>query len=169
MKLKRKLKLTDNFKNNKMIHILIDIHLHPKILIMNYKIQEHEYEIIITEIEKIFETSKISPGEMVGALAAQSIGEPATQMTLNTFHYAGVSAKSNVTRGIPRLRELLHVTQNLKSPSTKIYLKEEFNNVNQNKAEFVKNALEYTILKDIVEKSEIYYDPKNTLFDTEIS
>ena len=50
---------------------------------------------------------------MVGALAAQSIGEPATQMTLNTFHYAGVSAKSNVTRGIPRLRELLHVTQNL--------------------------------------------------------
>ena len=49
--------------------------------------------------------SKISPGEMVGAIAAQSIGEPATQMTLNTFHYAGVSAKSNVTRGIPRLRD----------------------------------------------------------------
>ena len=48
---------------------------------------------------------------MVGALAAQSIGEPATQMTLNTFHFAGVSAKSNVTRGIPRLRELLHLTK----------------------------------------------------------
>ena len=43
-------------------------------------------------------------GEMVGPIAAQSIGEPATQMTLNTFHFAGVSAKSNVTRGIPRLK-----------------------------------------------------------------
>jgi len=167
--LKAKLKLTDNFENNKMIHILIDIHLHPKNLILNHKIQGYEYESIITEVEKIFETSKISPGEMVGAIAAQSIGEPATQMTLNTFHYAGVSSKSNVTRGIPRLKELLHVTQSPKSPSTKIYLKEEYNNVNQNKAEFVKNDLEYTILKDIVEKSEIYYDPKNTLFDTDIT
>ena len=46
---------------------------------------------------------------MVGAVAAQSIGEPATQMTLNTFHFAGVSAKSNVTRGIPRLKEFMMI------------------------------------------------------------
>ena len=103
-------------------------------------------------MRKSLKHQKIVPGEMVGALAAQSIGEPATQMTLNTFHYAGVSAKSNVTRGIPRLRELLHVTQNLKSPSTKIYLKDEYSNINQSKAEFVKNKLEFTILKDIVKK-----------------
>ena len=63
---------------------------------------------------------------MVGAVAAQSIGEPATQMTLNTFHFAGVSAKSNVTRGIPRLKELLHVSKNIKSPSTIISLLSEF-------------------------------------------
>ena len=167
--LKSKLKITEIFNNNKMIHILIDIHLHPKVLITKNKIQKIEYEKIIAEIEKIFETSKISPGEMVGALAAQSIGEPATQMTLNTFHFAGVSSKSNVTRGIPRLRELLHVTHNPKSPSTKIYLKEEYNNIPKNKAEFIKNKLEYTILKDIVKKSEIYFDPENKLFDTEIN
>ena len=89
-------------------------------------------------------------------------------MTLNTFHYAGVSAKSNVTRGIPRLRELLHVTQNLKSPSTKIYLKDEYSNINQSKAEFVKNKLEFTILKDIVKKSEIYHDPLNNMMETDI-
>ena len=105
---------------------------------------------------------------MVGPLAAQSIGEPATQMTFNTFHYAGVSAKSNVTRGIPRLRELLGVTQNQKSPSTKIYLNDSFNNINSSKAEFVKNKLEYTILKDIIVKSEIYYDPNNNAFETNI-
>ena len=49
-------------------------------------------------IEQQFYKSRIIPGEMVGPIAAQSIGEPATQMTLNTFHYAGVSAKSNVQR-----------------------------------------------------------------------
>ena len=83
------------------------------------------------------------------------------------FPLCGV-AKSNVTRGIPRLRELLHVTQNLKSPSTKIYLRRKFNSCKSNKAEFVKNALEYTILKDIVEKMNLL-DPKNTLFDTDIT
>lgn len=167
--LKSRLLITGIFENNKMIHILIDIHLHPKNLIENYHIQKQEYEMIVAEIEKVFETSKISPGEMVGPIAAQSIGEPATQMTLNTFHYAGVSAKSNVTRGIPRLRELLGVTRNQKSPSTKIYLNDNYNNINSSKAEFVKNKLEYTILKDIVDKSEIYFDPKNNLFDTEIN
>ena len=82
--------------------------------------------------------SIISPGEMVGAIAAQSIGEPATQMTLNTFHLAGVSAKSNTTRGIPRLKELLHITKNMKSPSTKIFIKSEYNQ-DQDKCNFIKN------------------------------
>ena len=48
-----------------------------------------------------FKCAQCAPGEMVGAMAAQSIGEPATQMTLNTFHFAGVSSK-NVTLGVPR-------------------------------------------------------------------
>ena len=58
---------------------------------------------------------------MVGALAAQSLGEPATQMTLNTFHYAGVSAK-NVTLGVPRLRELINVSKTPKTPSMTVFL-----------------------------------------------
>ena len=44
---------------------------------------------------------------MVGMIAAQSIGEPTTQMTLNTFHFAGVASKSNVTRGVPSIEEIL--------------------------------------------------------------
>jgi hypothetical protein len=58
---------------------------------------------------------------MVGALAAQSLGEPATQMTLNTFHYAGVSAK-NVTLGMPRLVEILNMTHNPRTPTMTVYL-----------------------------------------------
>ena len=64
---------------------------------------------------------QVQPGENVGALAAQSLGEPATQMTLNTFHYAGVSAK-NVTLGVPRLKEIINVSKRPKTPSLTIFL-----------------------------------------------
>ena len=60
---------------------------------------------------------------MVGMVSAQSIGEPTTQMTLNTFHFAGVASKSNVTRGVPRIEEILSLSENPKQPSTTIYLK----------------------------------------------
>ena len=166
-KLKEGLIVNDIFHNNRLIHILIDIHLHPKNLINQFKIQKDEYYQIIQQVAYLFEKSRISPGEMVGAVAAQSIGEPATQMTLNTFHYAGVSAKSNVTRGIPRLRELLGVTKNLKSPSTIIYLKDHIRE-NQNKSQYAKNKIEYTVIKDIVTKTQIYYDPKNVGYETDI-
>lgn len=56
------------------------------------------------------------PGEAVGAIAAQSIGEPTTQMTLNTFHFAGVSDR-NVTLGVPRLQEILDASTRIKTPS----------------------------------------------------
>ena len=56
---------------------------------------------------------------MVGSIGAQSMGEPATQMTLNTFHNAGNSAK-NVTLGVPRLKEIINVAKNIKTPSMKI-------------------------------------------------
>lgn len=62
-----------------------------------------------------------SPGEMVGALAAQSLGEPATQMTLNTFHFAGVSSK-NVTLGVPRLKEIINISKRPKAPSLTVFL-----------------------------------------------
>jgi DNA-directed RNA polymerase II subunit RPB1 len=164
--LKKSLFVNQNFKNNKIIQLLIDIHLHPKVLINTFKIQEEEYKSLVNNIKYLFEKSRISAGEMVGAVAAQSIGEPATQMTLNTFHYAGVSAKSN-TRGIPRLRELLGVTKNLKSPSSTIHLKSNFRN-NQGKSQYAKNKIEYTVIRDIVIKTQIFYDPKNTVYETEI-
>ena len=58
-------------------------------------------------------------------IAAQSIGEPTTQMTLNTFHFAGVASKSNVTRGVPRIEEILSLSENPKNPSVTVHLKKE--------------------------------------------
>ncbi len=99
------------------------------------------------------------PGEQVGIIAAQSIGEPSTQMTLNTFHLAGVAAKSNMTRGVPRLKELLKVTQNPKATSLTVFLKPEFR-TKKEKAREVAQDLELTLLRDITVKAAIYFDPK---------
>lgn len=66
----------------------------------------------------------VHPGEMIGSIGAQSIGEPATQMTLNTFHMAG--AGSALTGGVPRLKELINVATNLKTPSLRIFLEEQY-------------------------------------------
>ena len=156
----------DGKADNKIMKILIDVHLNPKVLITEYQITRNEYKIICETIKSKYHSSKISPGEMVGVIAAQSIGEPATQMTLNTFHFAGVSAKSNVTRGIPRLTELLHVSKNIKSPSTIIALHSDYSN---DKISFVKNNLEFINMKDILISSSIYYDPNNSDYETVIS
>ena len=165
--LKEKLIINEVFNNNKIIQILIDIHLNPKLLISEFNILKEEYDEICEDIVYLFEKSKISPGEMVGVIAAQSIGEPATQMTLNTFHFSGVAAKSNVTRGIPRLTELLHLSKNIKSPSTNIFLKDEYNS-DRNKTQFVKNKLEHVVLKELVTNNQIYFDPNNDKFETNI-
>ena len=103
---------------------------------------------------------------MVGMLAAQSIGEPTTQMTLNTFHFAGVASKSNVTRGVPRIEELLTLSENPKKPSICIRLKED-EEQNQAIAQELKYKLEYTCLKDITTSVSICFDPNvnSTLID----
>ena len=105
---------------------------------------------------------------MVGMIAAQSIGEPTTQMTLNTFHFAGVASKSNVTRGVPRVEEILSLTENTKNPSVTIYLKEE-DKFNREKAQNIMTVIEHTKLRDIVTSCEICYDPDEmtTLIDAD--
>jgi len=69
--------------------------------------------------------SKVDPGESVGLIAAESVGEPGTQMTLNTFHFAGV-AEMNVTMGLPRIVEILDARKTIKTPMMEIYLKSPY-------------------------------------------
>ena len=97
------------------------------------------------------------PGEMIGTVAAQSIGEPTTQMTLNTFHFAGVSAK-NVTLGVPRLTEIINIAKNIKTPSLTVFLMGDAAK-DREAAKNVQCALEHTTLRKVTEATEIYYDP----------
>ena len=104
--------------------------------------------------------SWVEPGQPVGVIAAQSIGEPATQMTLNTFHLAGVAAKSNMTRGVPRLKELMKATKNPKAIELTIPLRRDLR-TRKEEARRVAQELEYTLLQDIVTVARIYYDPRD--------
>lgn len=143
-----------------LFNILLRSTLASKRVLKEYGLTRDAFQWVIGEIETRFHQSLVSPGEMVGCVAAQSIGEPTTQMTLNTFHYAGVSAK-NVTLGVPRLIEIINVAKNIKTPSLSVYLKPEVNK----KKELAKNvqcALEYTSLQSVTRATELWYDPDPT-------
>lgn len=78
-------------------------------------------------------------------------------MTLNTFHFAGVSSK-NVTLGVPRLKEVINVAKNIKTPMLQIYLLEKFRK-DQKSVMRVQGMIEHTTIDHILQDSQIYYDP----------
>jgi len=87
-----------------------------------------QFEHFMNQITETIQYATVNPGEMVGTIAAQSLGQPITQMTLNTFHAAGISTK-NMTLGVPRLKELINLTKNIKSPSMCLRLKQPLKNI----------------------------------------
>jgi len=140
---------------------LLRFYLSPTKLIVQDRFTESAFDTLCEALVTKNWQAWAQPGEHVGIIAAQSIGEPSTQMTLNTFHLAGVASKSNVTRGVPRLKELLKVTQNPKAVSLTIPLKPEFRN-SKEKAREVAQDLELTLLRDMTIKTAIYYDPNDS-------
>ncbi|KAF2731593.1 beta and beta-prime subunits of DNA dependent RNA-polymerase [Polyplosphaeria fusca] len=130
-----------------------------KRLVKDYRLTNQALNYVLGDIESRFLRAAVAPGEMVGVLAAQSIGEPATQMTLNTFHFAGVSSK-NVTLGVPRLKEILNIAANIKTPSMVIC--QEDRNGSQQQAKFLRSRVEHTTLRGLAEMVELYYDPDIT-------
>ena len=104
---------------------------------------------IIDMVSDEYENAKIEPGECVGLVAAESIGEPGTQMTLNTFHFAGV-AEMNVTMGLPRIIEILDGRKTLKTPMMEIFLKSPYNKGKDIK--LLAGSIKETKMKDIVKE-----------------
>lgn len=140
-----------------LFNILLRSTFCSKQMAKSHKLNAEAFEWVLGEVETRFNQAIAQPGEMVGALAAQSLGEPATQMTLNTFHYAGVSAK-NVTLGVPRLKEIINVSKKPKTPSLTVYL---LGNAAKSaeKAKDVLCKLEHTTLRKVTAETGIFYDP----------
>ncbi|KER28623.1 hypothetical protein T265_04576 [Opisthorchis viverrini] len=104
-----------------------------------------QVRLFLTRIKEKYEKALIEPGSAVGALCGQSVGEPATQMTLKTFHFAGV-ASMNITQGVPRMREIVNAAAKIKTPLLTVTLTDPFS---ASLARQVKLAIEPTRLADI--------------------
>ncbi len=110
---------------------------------------ESKLSDIISRATTEYDKNKIDPSEACGIVGAQSIGEPGTQMTMRTFHYAGV-AEINVTLGLPRLIEIVDARSIPSTPMMNIYLKDEYR-INADLAKEVANQIEITRLSSIAD------------------
>jgi len=112
---------------------------------------------ILAVAEQRYTRGMVEPGEAVGAIGAQSISEPGTQMTLKTFHFAGV-ASMNVTLGVPRLKEIINATAKISTPIITAQLVHDGNEIN---ARVVKARLEKTTLGEICLRMQEFLMPDN--------
>lgn len=87
----------------------------------------------------------MEPGSAVGAVGAQSIGEPGTQMTLKTFHFAGI-ANMQITQGVPRIKEIINASRTISTPIISCELNSKGNIL---AARVVKGRIEKTFLRDV--------------------
>jgi DNA-directed RNA polymerase subunit A" len=93
----------------------------------NKEITDSQFRLILERVLKEYLSTRIEACEAVGVIAAQSIGEPGTQMTMRTFHYAGV-AEINVTLGLPRLIEIMDARKEPSTPTMTVYLEDDYCN-----------------------------------------
>ena len=143
--------------HNKVFHALLRYYFAPKKSIITLRLSKDMFDELLREIRFKYTTSRVHPGEMVGTVAAQSIGEPTTQLTLNTFHSAG-TVKANATQGVPRIIELLSVSHNPKNPMNVIYLNPSVA-TSQDSTLSTMKEIQKTTLRDITKSVRIYYDP----------
>ena len=116
-------------------------------------IKKKYLEEIVDQVIKAYDMAKVEPGEGVGVIAAQSIGEPGTQMMMRTKHYAGTAM--DVTRGLPRLIEIFDARRTPKTPMMTIYSDKEHNNLE--KAEKLAHAIKETKIKDVAANIKINF------------
>jgi len=140
--------------------ILLTGTLASKRIVQHRKMTKEAFDWAVRNIEKRYYQGLVQPGESVGIVAAQSIGEPATQMTLNVFHLSGTGNKA-VTTGIPRLKELINAVKSLKTPGMTVYLDENLR-TDPIAARRIKCALEHCTLAHLVETIDIHHDPDYT-------
>lgn len=118
---------------------------------VNRELTDDELRELIRRLKAAYDRAHVEAGEAVGTVAAQSVGEPGTQMTMRTFHYAGVT-ELNVTLGLPRLIEIVDARKEIATPTMDIYFDEE----RRNDEEFVRtlaNKIGKSTINDVLSDS----------------
>ena len=129
------------------VPVKIKNELRQKLRVVKTKLSKEKLDTILAAVEQKYEEAQVEPREAVGIVAAQSIGEPGTQMTMRTFHYAGVGA-IYITLGLPRIIEIVDARKKLSTPTMKVKLVSEFAS-ERNKAGKIAMEIEETHIRDI--------------------
>jgi DNA-directed RNA polymerase subunit A" len=117
------------------------------------RLTKNDVEKVVSEVIRQYREALVEPGEAVGTVAAQSIGEPGTQMTLRTFHFAGVR-ELNVTLGLPRLIEVLDAKRTPSTPLMRIELDERAK-YDRAKAEELARKIQHVTIENVASSISI--------------
>ncbi|XP_020113844.1 DNA-directed RNA polymerase III subunit 1 isoform X2 [Ananas comosus] len=142
---RRALKLDEDHTEQK------DISLTERIAANISGISSKQLQVFLDNCISRYHFKKVETGAAIGAIGAQSIGEPGTQMTLKTFHFAGV-ASMNVTLGVPRIREIINAAKNIKTPIITAKLLSDRDALS---ASIVKGSIEKTVLGEVAKAIQI--------------
>ena len=133
-----------------LLEIAIHDYLCPKKCIFEYGLSKTDFDNIIKDIKQNFVKALVIPGEMVGIVAAQSIGEPTSQLTLNTKHQAGKAKNTTVNSGLSRIEELLHFSKDIKTPVMTVYFDETIGG-DKNKVNKISSYFKYLTIKELID------------------
>lgn len=140
-------------------HSLVELHLRWALrssVLRKYTLAS--VEACVARLEEDLRRARAAPGEAVGAIAAMSLSQNMTQLTLNTFHYAGV-ASQNVTLGVPRVKELVDCSRSIKTPIAFVPLRQSVQ-ASPAATELVRACLPYLTLERVVIESKVLEDPE---------
>src|SRR5712692_6769750 len=126
--------------------------------LLESKLSKESVEKVCKKALELYDKAKVEPGQAVGVVTAQSIGEPGTQMTLRTFHFAGIRER-NVTLGLPRLIELVDARKKPVTPTMDIYLEENYKK-SKEKAIKVAREILHTKVSALISSTETDYSTK---------
>jgi DNA-directed RNA polymerase II subunit RPB1 len=151
--MKREIVILDEMVSKFTLMVGLFDSMNPKAILEKYNLNLELFEEIIEKIKDEYFSSLIESGEMIGVIAAQSLGEAVTQMTLNSFHSAGLEKMA----GAARINELVSATKNPKDPQMYIFLTEEFSSSKET-ANKIGRFLEKTTFGDIRGELTVYYE-----------
>ncbi|XP_031282387.1 DNA-directed RNA polymerase III subunit 1 [Pistacia vera] len=144
-KLENKMKFIEDLSGDKNSDVL------EKVVHKTSGITARQLEVFMETCFYRYRLKKIEAGTAIGAIGAQSIGEPGTQMTLKTFHFAGV-ASMNITQGVPRIKEIINGAKRISTPIITAELECDYN---ENSARVVKSRIEKTVLGQVAKSIKI--------------
>jgi DNA-directed RNA polymerase II subunit RPB1 len=136
-------------------------YLAPVKCIYEYKLTKGKFDMLIDEVENSYIKSIVEPGEMVGVIAAQSIGEPTSQMNLDSKHSAGKGGNTTgALTGVPRIKEILGYSKSMKTPQTTVYFTNEINE-DKSKVNRIASFFKHLTISELIDSAEILYQVNN--------